>query len=286
MDATRLPSLDLALSTFDHALDVVPKHRMVDLPALVRALTTFRHHPRLVDKRRLPAWSPARFLDGATRCSEAAVELSCLVLDLDDADVEVVHADWIDVLHILHTTWSHAPGTPRWRLVVPLARPVPACRWEMAWRWAFQRTSADQACRDPGRLYFLPAIADQEQPHDARVHVAPLLDLLDFAQVPEPRPERPPRRRICVAMRLRNAVIRRRFARDPATRERLAQSVGARLAGTGEQQRAEDVPCPSCGRPSVWFWLAPRMSTHARCQHQNSCGWSGPVDVLIDRSRP
>lgn len=284
MDPTRLPALDLFVSSFDNALDAAPKLHRLPLSALVRALTTFRSCPRLLDKRMLPAWSPARFADGENRRSEAVIALSCLVLDLDDADADVVHADWLEFLHVLHTTWSHGPDAPRWRLVVPLARPIPVARWDAAWRWAVARTPADRVCRDPGRLYFLPALGAPDQPHEASLHIAPLLDLLAIA------PEAPSqelvtlRKPIRVPARLRGTVVRRRVARDPATRERIAMSLGAKLAGAGEQQRAEDLSCPMCGRPSVWFWLAPRAASFARCQHRNSCGWTGSLSELLARS--
>lgn len=283
MDAVCLPELDLFVSTFSHALDTAPTPHRISLAQLVRALTTFRSRPRLVDKRMLPAWSPARFAEGERRRSETVLALSCLVLDLDDADADVVQGDWREFLHVMHTTWSHCPHAPRWRLIVPLARPIPASRWESAWRWAVARTPADMVCRDPGRLYFLPALSAPDQPHEARVHVAPLLDLLQFVPEREPLRESTPRKRICVPIRMQRVVIHRRVTRDPSTRERIAVSLGATLAGTGEQRRAEDIPCPSCGRSSVWFWLAPRAASSARCQHQNSCGWTGSLRELLVR---
>lgn len=281
MDNTRLPALDLLVSSFDNALDADPKSHRIPLNVLVRSLTTFRLRPHLLDKRMLPAWSPSRFAPGQRRCSEAAVELSCLVLDLDDADTDVVEATWLEFLHVMHTTWSHRPDAPRWRLVVPLARPVPTKRWESVWRWATARTPADTACRDPGRLYFLPALGSPEQPHEAKLHIAPLLDLLVAAPESPNQKKEPPRKPICVPARLRSRAVRRRVAKDPLTRERIAISLGAVLAGGGEQRRAEDLPCPSCGRRSVWFWLTPSTASFARCQHRNSCGWAGPLDELL-----
>ena len=281
MDAPALPTFPIAVSSFDHARDVVPKPRVVTLPALVRALTTFRVR-RVSDKRELPAWSPARFAEGATRKSDAVIELSCLVLDLDDAMVDVVAGEWCDVLHVLHTTWSHTPERPRWRLVVPLARPVPASRWAEAWTWAAWRTvDADPACKDPGRLYFVPAIVHRDQAHESRVNVAPVLDLLD--ELPDPRlaERREARRAVRVPSRLVDLATRRRLAEDPGTRERVAVAVGARVVGDGAQRRAQDVACPACGRASAWFWIAPHRQQTARCHHRCSCGWSGPLTALL-----
>ncbi len=275
-----LPDLTLHVSTFDHARDVVPRSLRVPLPALVRALTTFRVCP-VDDKRALPAWSPARFAHGPTRRADSVRDLSCVVLDLDDADVEVVAAAWEDALHVLHTTWSHTPERPRWRLVVPLASPVPAEGWATAWAWAAARTPGhDPTCKDPARLYFVPAVARPGQPCEARVHPAPLLELSGRLDAPQ-APPRPARRAVRVPARLADRVTRRRLAEDPGTRERVAVAAGARLVGEGARRRAEDAPCPACGRPSAWFWVAPDRQHRARCQHRRSCGWTGPVAALL-----
>src|SRR5690606_12849658 len=121
-----------------------------------------------------------------------------------------------------------------WRLVVPLSRPVPAERWAEAWSWAAYRTpEADPACKDPARLYFAPAVVHRDQAREARVHVAPVLDLLD--ELPDARvvARRAARRDVRVPSRLAARVIRRRLEDDPGTRERVADLVGARVVGEG-----------------------------------------------------
>lgn len=283
MDAPALPVFPVSISTFDHARDVVPKPQVVPLPALVRSLTTFRVR-HVSDKRDLPAWSPARFADGATRCSGAVTEVSCLVLDLDDALVDVVQGGWADALHVLHTTWSHTPARPRWRLVVPLARPVPASRWAEAWKWASDRTpEADPACKDAGRLYFLPAVVHRDQARDARVNPGPVLDLLD--ELPDERIVARREARRALRPRLSDFSGRGRLQTDPVARVNVAVEVGARVVGEGAHRRAEAVPCPACGRSSAWFWIEPHRQHRAHCQHRCSCGWSGSLTTLL-RGRP
>jgi len=74
----------------------------------------------------------------------------------------------------------------------------------------------------------------------------------------------------------------RRLRQDPGTRERLAERLGAQLVGSGENRSAKGVRCPQCGRPSVWWPIAPRCpSGTARCAHLNSCGWWGSLADLI-----
>ncbi len=192
-----LPDLQLDISLFDSAWDSRPRPMTVGLDAFARALTTFRPRIGLVDKRGLPAWSPASF-GGEVRRSSEVRSISSVVLDLDGAVPEVVRGAWSDVLHVAHTTWSHSELDARFRMVVPLARPVPAERWADAWSWAATRTPlADAACKDPGRLYFLPAIREVDQPRFVWVNEAPLLDLLKELPPPTVRASRrpaPPRR--------------------------------------------------------------------------------------------
>jgi predicted RNA-binding Zn-ribbon protein involved in translation (DUF1610 family) len=251
---------------------------------LIAALTTFPVVPA-ADKRALPAWSPATFAPGAPRRSEFVVGVECLVLDVDAGDPAVAFEAWPGLTAVLHTTWSHRPEAPRFRLVLPLARAVPASLWGPAWSWATERApAADPACKDPARLYFRPAVPTASAPFSSQVQVGALLDLC--AHVPDAPPPQPPiaaakRRPVSVPARLRDQAVATRFAHDPATREAAAVELGAQLHGQGADQRATHVACPACGRPSVWFFVAPRQLRSARCNHRESCGWSGPLDALV-----
>lgn len=280
MDATRLPEVRLGISTFDNAWDKQPKGRIITLGALVRALLTVRVLPEVTDKRALPSWSPARFI-GETRRAVDVVEVSCLVLDLDDGDAIAVSNAWADVSHVLHSTWSHTEEAPRFRLVVPLAKAVPASSWSAAWTWATSRTpTADAACKDPSRLYFRPAVRDATQPHFARHIDGPVLDVLPKLVASAER-ARPVATRARVPARQLEHVVRQRLATDPGTRERVAAELGAPVVGIGDGRRAEHLPCPLCGRASVWFLVNPRRQRRACCHHRNSCGWTGPLESLL-----
>lgn len=117
-------------------------------------------------------WLPVRMRDGETRRKAANVAaVWALVVDLDE-DVAsfaqlVAKAEAQGVVCILHTTWSHRPDKPKARAVFPLAQECPADRWLEVWtaaqRWAASwGATVDAACKDPARLYFLPAIAEEE----------------------------------------------------------------------------------------------------------------------------
>lgn len=74
--------------------------------------------------------------------------------------------------------------------------------------------------------------------------------------------------------------VRRRLREDPDARETLGQAIGGKRKG----DRMVRVPCPACGRPSVWWYLDPSAhdTRSAACEHKNSCGWGGGLyDLAI-----
>lgn len=148
-------------------------------PALEAAAERLRHEARKVVKERLPCWSPTVYPEGSKRGSEHVQELSCLVLDYDDgSDPEEARAVWGSSFHILHTSWSHTPELPRFRLVLPLATPVPVADWQRVWSWAEEHCgrAIDPRCKGAGRMWTLPALPHPEAPHLAWSHGGPLLE--------------------------------------------------------------------------------------------------------------
>lgn len=118
------------------------------------------------------------------------LEVSALVVDLDRVAPDfawLAGICWID-----RTTWSHRPEAPRWRVVIPLARPVPAERWGDVWQRARATLcpEADPACKDASRAYWLPSHAVGVVP-DASYHAGPFLDPATLPELPleQRRPE-------------------------------------------------------------------------------------------------
>lgn len=126
-----------------------------------------QHCQPLREKLQAPAWLPVRMREGSRRrkASEVAA-VWALVLDLDQ-DVRSIEHLWRSVRQlqceaIAHTTWSHSEAHPKARVVLPLREECPAEQWQAVWRaaqrWALTwGASMDQACKDPSRIYFLPA---------------------------------------------------------------------------------------------------------------------------------
>lgn len=83
-----------------------------------------------------------------TRKKESIVERTMLVLDLDDADattLEIIKATVFCKLWV-HSTRKHTPDNPRYRLVVPLQRPVASERYEVLARFFAQELKVLEAC--------------------------------------------------------------------------------------------------------------------------------------------
>ena len=119
---------------------------------------------RYMRKIDVPAFSPAEYPPGTHRLKSKVVAVHFGVLDLDKLDddqMAVVNEKLKGHAHIFYTTWSHAESVPLWcaRLVIPFSRPVLAGEWDVFWPRmnAMFGGFGDPACKDPSRVYFVPA---------------------------------------------------------------------------------------------------------------------------------
>lgn len=212
-----------------------------------------------------------------------------LVLDVDDGtparELLQAFADWP---YICHTSWSHTETEPRYRVVLPLEEPVKAALWGRVFAWAQDRAGGhlDEACKDPSRIWFRPAVRRQGWPFHCisrdpgggclglrAENLPPTRDeLAEKRRRARPAPRMP----ATVSARAVTRAAQERLKVDPAARE----SAGLRAGGQIANGRAVKIPCPGCGRASVWFLIAPDRMAQAECNHRNSCGWSGWLDQL------
>ena len=283
----------IKVSAYRSALDATPRTIETDFQGFVKSLTTFRDGNGIDDKRKLSAWSPATLKPGARRANDNVVEVSAIVLDYDSGDTSIAEAltPWSSWPAIVHTSWSNAEESPKFRIVVPLARPVPAAAWRWVWVWASTLAAGtiDRACKDASRLYFLPYRRDGRPAFAALHDPGGWLCDPDWHRASPADWERAgrPERVLTEAQRARlterpiSEAAARRVARDalrndPSLRARLASDLGARTTS----ERAFGITCPRCRRESVWFALHPAQWGGAACNHRNSCGWSGFIDEL------
>ena len=273
------------VSRFASTYDARPSGVLVELDALVRALTVFR--PTVADdKTGLPAWSPAWYPpDTEARGKTRVDSVSCLVLDFDDGTT-CSHAMEFAATQrravIGHTSWSHGIDGDRFRLVFPLARPVPGEQWTRAWQWALSwwdehkppgAGCPDRSCSDASRIFYVPAYRVAQKRFAWSIEGA-LLDVPWHDVMPEPPRPKVPKYRPPLRNQDVGREVRERFKTDAGARRRLAAAIGATVTDTGTARR---IDCPQCGRPDVWFDIQPDARHYAKCNHRNTCGWFGSL---------
>jgi len=281
----------MMVTFYGHTREPLGVGRSVSWSQMVGALSRFRAIRGSKADRlgSCPLWSPVR-LSAPRRASLNVVEVSALVLDYDDG-VALPEAlgRWDGYTRAGYTTWSHQTHAPRCRVVLPLARAVPGAWWSALYRSLLDgpAVEADPQCLDPARAYYLPA-EGMGGPHSATDIAGAMLDLWGDAEglhvhgqrMAEERERHQRRRREDMRRRQCSTSERDRtagalLATDAEARRRVAVDCGGQLlASTGGAEIARALRCPSCGRLSVW-WAIPRG--WARCNHANSCGWSGSV---------
>jgi hypothetical protein len=126
--------------------------------------------PRFV-KKQLPCWSPALYAPGDKRANANVQTVTALVYDFDHGkeSPEVV-ANALrkkNVAFILHTTWSHHPSEPRYRIILFLSRPLSPEEYPQAWASGLRRigydAGVDRQARNISRHYALPAQVNGEE---------------------------------------------------------------------------------------------------------------------------
>lgn len=264
---------------FDSIKHRHPVHARVPWPRLAARLTRFEVYP---SKEAAPLWSPTRYAPGTTRGRRNVELVSCLVLDFDSGvGWDEVLPRWAGTALAVHTSWSHTPEHPKWRLVAPLAAPVEGARWGLAWHWAAERSGLanDEKCKDASRIYYVPCSRSADAVRVAFVLEGAPVRVPGDVLHPVPRAanpwvDGPPRRRA-----ERSAAQGRRgelYRLDEGARRELGEQLGGHVAG----QAVKGVRCPDCGRPSISWWIPIGPQLQARCNHRNSCGASFWLDEL------
>ena len=109
----------------------------------------------------------SRHLPLPTRANDAVEALTCAVADVDHVELDDIvtlreHVRGQGLACVVYSTHSSSETSPRVRVVVPLAEPVPAETWPRLWPTLNERLFlglADRAASDPSRFYYLPAAA-------------------------------------------------------------------------------------------------------------------------------
>lgn len=156
----------------------------------------WRSWRQLCDKFQTPqirAGKDGLLFSGATfepalRRKENVRELSLLVFDVDhNADFDGVKArfDLLKCAYAIHSTHSHLRQTkenpnaePRFRVAVPLFKPIPAKDFPNLWQRVKSTTALpfDESAKDASRIFYAPAKADENAPFDCHVQNGSFLD--------------------------------------------------------------------------------------------------------------
>jgi hypothetical protein len=173
-----------------------PKAEIGEWPAMLDALST----PLDVyaGEKKHPGWSPASFatnVRGAEieckrrscarhRHHENVRDVSALVLDYDNKDGSNITLDraaeiWRDRLGLVHTSKSHSPTAPRWRVVLVLSRLVTSEEHTRIWTWAERTMKSfgvvlDPSPSDASRFWFWPCRASGGHFEARRLNGEPL----------------------------------------------------------------------------------------------------------------
>jgi hypothetical protein len=136
-----------------------------------------------------------------TRRKQSISEVTTLVLDFDqvqnmDLVAEVLHqAQTKRLAFWAHSSWSHTPEKPKFRLVLGLSEPVPAEYWstfvDRALAFLDFPLVADPVCHNPAQVYFLPQY-EQDTPVEHHWRMVDHGQVLDVPTVMGPTPFQTP----------------------------------------------------------------------------------------------
>ena len=155
-----------SIARFTSVSDLGVRHETVSWQALTalfskphEAPCTRQNCPRSsCPHKRGSCWSPVTFTE-ATRSSP---RLSLLVFDVDrlPADhIDEIRSRLAGLQYLMHSTHLDRPDSRNLRIVIALSRPISADMWKSFFHRALTRfvPSADPACADAARRYFLPS---------------------------------------------------------------------------------------------------------------------------------
>jgi len=152
----------LLICTFDSLRDNFPS------PAELAWPTDFSEWKETSNKEDAALWSPVSYREGGMRVKGQTetniTAVHAIVLDYDSKQapvtIEAARGVWGGWEHVGYTTFQHVEDKPRFRVVLPLSRPVNTSEFRRIWAWvhdfAVKRGVPFDPLSDPGRIYFIP----------------------------------------------------------------------------------------------------------------------------------
>lgn len=274
------------ISTFENHYTVKPEQAELDLRKLAQALMVPAVPYKVREKKSLPLWSPTIF--AGNRCGATAIEVSCLVFDLDDGTNFIWHEAFQAWHYIAHTSYSNNADTEKWRIVLPLENPVPATDWKRAAKaarelWDKQVRQGDpdsSALTDCARMYYRYSLPDRADAvlQRTKAHKGEGLLNLDYSHIPKEEVKR--RYHRWESKREGTKTGMEALFHNPEYRMALAKQIGASIQGNV----ARNITCPACGKREVYFSIDPDLMHAVRyphCNRANKCSWWGYLEDLV-----
>jgi len=163
------------ISHFEGARDNWPKQQDFSWDQFAATLGPHEYLPPGRDaaddkrvKEGLRCFSPAEYGTGGFRRNADVVRVWMLVLDVDEVTEAtylalVAFVQQLGLAAVVYSTWSHAralaeKGLYKFRIVIPLDRPIAGEHWGAFWEKANDLFGGvcDAACKDQARLFFGP----------------------------------------------------------------------------------------------------------------------------------
>ena len=275
------------LSIFPNIKTNKPKQISRPLDIVIQSLLTPLEG--VTQKQSISLWSPTSF--EGTRSGANARSVSMLVYDIDDGVAPF--SSWrlfADYCVLAHTSFSHSAAHHKYRIILPLATPIPAGDWNRAsiaakelWDSTVGRGEPDpKALKDVARIYYRYAhpLKDASRGKDHPLYQlqqheyweGPLLDL-DYSHIEIPKVQ--PKSYKPLGKRSMQDVML-----DTTFRAAAADKLGAKIVGNN----ARGILCPSCNRPDVFFSIdlaLPNSQKWPKCNHEHSCAYWGSFEDLL-----
>lgn len=108
-----------------------------------------------------PGWIPGILTAGEGRTNQAVKEMSAIVLDLDNGKIskKEIKALLEGLEFFAHTTYSHSPDKPKWRVIIPFSKPIPPDKLESVFNHfnSLFQANLDTCGKKPSQLYYFPS---------------------------------------------------------------------------------------------------------------------------------
>lgn len=222
-----------------------------------------------------PGWSPATFADDERGAPVEAV--SCLVFDVD-ADLPALPSD---VAWLAHTTHSHTPESPRWRVVVLTDRPHTPAEHDAVWSAGARLLGlpVDVATRDASRFYWGPSSPTREG-FAVRVGAPGRSLAIDDLARSMPRETRS-NDHVSIQPRGQSTTLALEAGASPAHVEGGGASKTLKILGF-LARKVLDVPAETPAPPAVELPPVDLESLRARVKRMSNADTRGKLTALID----